>query len=303
MKADYIWMDGELVPFAEAKVHILNPTMHYGTGVFEGIRSYNTPKGAAVFRLKDHMKRFLNSIKIVGIRDFPFTFDELIEATFETLKKNNLSAGYIRPLMYMEGPLSLSLEDWIPHVSIAAWEWAPLLGEDSATKGVKVVVSSFTRHHPNVMMTKAKTSGNYVNSTLAKTLSVRLGFDEAIMLDPEGFVAECTGENLFIVRDNEIISPPTATILEGITRDSLIHLASDLGYNVREEPISRDQLYIADEVFLCGTAAEVVPVSEIDTRQIGDGQSGPVTRALQAAFKEILQAKEPYASEWLDFIP
>lgn len=303
MKADYIWMDGELVPFAEAKVHILNPTMHYGTGVFEGIRAYKTPKGAAVFRLKDHMKRFLNSAKIVGIQDFPYTFDELLEATFQTLKTNNLAACYIRPLMYMEGPLSLSLEDWTPHVSIAAWEWAPLLGEDSAAKGVKVMVSSFTRHHPNVMMTKAKTSGNYVNSTLAKTMSVRLGFDEAIMLDPQGYVAECTGENLFIVRDNTIISPPTAAILEGITRDSLIKLAGDLGYSVREEPIARDQLYIADEVFLCGTAAEVVPVAEIDTRRIGNGKAGPVTRTLQQAFGKVLQAEGSRSAEWLDFIP
>lgn len=308
MKSDYIWMDGELVPYDQATVHILNPTMHYGTGVFEGIRCYMTPSGPAVFRLRDHMARFLDSLQIVGILDYPYSLDQLVHAVHQTIRANGFSQCYIRPLVYMQGPLGLNLDGWRPATSIAVWEWAPFLGEDSAEKGVSVMVSSFTRHHPNVMMTKAKISGNYANSTLAKTLATRAGFDEAIMLDPQGYVAECSGENLFMVRDGVVYTPGRTTVLEGITRDSIITLVRDLGYPLVEEPISRDQLYIADELFLCGTAAEVVPVSSVDYRPIGkalhprrNGHAS-ITRQVQDAFHAAASGRGPRSAEWLDYV-
>ena len=248
MKSNYIWMDGELIPYERATVHFLTPTLHYGTGVFEGIRCYNTSKGPAVFRLRKHLDRFIKSILIAGIQDFAYTASQLYEAVHLTIRANGFSSCYIRPLVYMVGPLGLDLDAWEPAVGIAVWEWAPLLGDDSAERGVRMMVSSFTRHHPNVMMTKAKITGNYVNSTMAKTLAKRAGFDEAVMLDPTGYVAECTGENLFLVREGAIYTPPRTTILEGVTRDALITLALDLEIPVIEEQISRDQLYTADEV-------------------------------------------------------
>lgn len=302
MKSNYIWMDGELVPYEMATVHFLTPTLHYGTGVFEGIRCYSTSKGSAVFRLKPHLKRFIQSAKIAGIINFPYTQSQLYEAVHLTLRANGFSSCYIRPLIYMVGPLGLDLDDWQPAVGIAVWEWAPFLGEESAQKGVRMMVSSFTRHHVNVMMTKAKITGNYVNSTLAKTLAKRAGFDEAVMLDPSGYVAECSGENIFLVRDGVIYTPPRTTILEGITRDALLTLAGDLEIPFVEEQISRDQLYTADEIFVCGTAAEVVPVSEIDFRQIGSGKRGPVTRELQQAFRSVVEGNHARSYEWLDYV-
>jgi branched-chain amino acid aminotransferase len=302
MKSNYIWMDGELVPYERATVHFLTPTLHYGTGIFEGIRCYATAKGPAVFRLKPHLKRFVNSARIAGIRDFPYTEAQLHHAVHQTIRANGFSSCYIRPLVYMVGPLGLDLDDWEPAVGIAVWEWAPFLGEDSAERGVRMMVSSFTRHHPNVMMTKAKITGNYVNSTLAKTLAKRAGFDEAVMLDPAGFVAECSGENLFLVQDGVIYTPPRTTILEGITRDALITLAGDLEIPLVETQISRDQLYTADEIFVCGTAAEVVPVSEIDFRQIGSGKRGPITHQLQTAFRAAVRGEHARSYEWLDYV-
>ena len=302
MKSKYIWMDGEFVAYEDAKVHVLSPTLHYGTGIFEGIRCYDTPKGPAVFRLKDHLRRFAESARIVGLGELPFSQSELYRAVHQTIRCNGFAACYVRPLVHMEGPLGLSLDDWNPSVSISVWEWGPFLGAEARDKGVRLMVSSFTRHHPNVMMTKAKISGNYVNSTLAKTLAKRAGFDEAAMLDPEGYVAECSGENIFLVRDGVIYTPPRTTILEGITRDTIIHLARAHGYSVVEEPISRDQMYVADELFLCGTAAEVVPVREVDFRTIGDGQTWPVTRALQDAFFETVQGCNGRGHDWLDYV-
>jgi len=301
MRSDFIWMDGELVPFDQATVHVLTPTLHYGPGVFEGIRCYSTPDGPAVFRLREHLKRFVRSIHIMGIRDFPYTVDDLRQAVHQTIQANRLEACYIRPLMYLEGPLGLNLDASTPHVSIAVWEWGAYLG-DAIEKGARLMVASFTRLHPNAQMTKAKITGNYVNSMMAKTLALRMGFEEAVMLDPQGFVAECTGENLFIVRDGVIYTPPRTSILEGITRDAIITLARDLGYEVREEVISRDQLYIADEVFLCGTAAEVTPVVEVDTRTIGDGKVGPVARAVQQAFFATVQGRGKHSAAWLDYV-
>jgi len=302
MKSEFVWMDGELIPHDQAVVHILNPTMHYGTGIFEGIRCYETPRGPAVFRLRDHLIRFLNSIQIAGILDFPYSFEDLYSAVQKTIRANHFSSCYIRPLVYMKDSMSLNLDDWTIAVAISVWEWGLFLGEDSAERGVRAAVSSFTRHHANVMMTKAKISGNYVNSTLAKTVAMRSGFDEAIMLDPQGYVAECSGENLFIVRDGVIFTPPPTTILEGITRDTIINLARDLEYKVVEEPISRDQLYIANEVFLCGTAAEIVPVREVDFRKIGQKPRGPITEALQVEFSDLVQCKGERSNNWLDFV-
>jgi len=295
-------MDGELVPFERATVHVLNPTMHYGTGIFEGIRSYETPKGSAVFRLREHLQRFIQSAQVAGIRDYPYSVDDLYQAVHMTIQANGFIECYIRPLIYMQGPLTLDLDDWRPATSIAVWEWGPFLGKEAAENGVRMMVSSFTRHHPNVMMTKAKITGNYVNSTLAKTMAKRAGFEETVMLDPQGYVAECSGENLFLLRDGVIYTPPRATILEGITRDSLITLARDLGYTVAEEPVSRDQLYIAEEVFVCGTAAEVVPVVEIDFRCIGSGRPGGVTASLQRVFHETVRGRSRRSAEWLDYI-
>jgi branched-chain amino acid aminotransferase len=302
MRSKYIWMDGDLVPFEQATVHFLNPTMHYGTGVFEGIRCYETRRGSAVFRLKEHLQRFIDSAHIAGILDYPYSAGELYNAVHLTIRANGFAACYIRPMIYMTGPLTLTLDDWTPATGIAVWEWAPFLGKEAAEKGVRMMVSSFTRHHPNVMMTKAKISGNYVNSTLAKTFARRAGFDEAVMLDPQGYVAECTGENLFIVRDGVIYTPPRTTILEGITRASVITLARDLGYTVVEEPIARDQLYIADEIFVTGTAAELVPVGEVDFRRIGNGRRGPVTQAVQELFHETVRGLGARSHEWLDFV-
>ncbi|MFQ5943225.1 MAG: branched-chain amino acid transaminase [Anaerolineales bacterium] len=300
-KAEFIWMDGELVPHEQATIHFLAPALHYALGVFEGIRCYETENGPAVFRLADHLERFLDSIRVFGVKDFTYDLPTLREAVHETIRANGLSACYIRPLMFMaEGPLGLNLDEQRPSVGIAVWEWGTFLGEEALEQGVKMTVSSFTRHHPNVSMTKAKITANYANSVMAKTLAKRSGFDEAVMLDPQGFVAECTGENLFLVRDGVICTPPRATILEGVTRDSVITLANDLGYSVIEEPISRDQIYIADEVFVCGTAAEVTPVRELDFRPIGNGRRGPATQALQQAFFEVVRGSGERSAEWLD---
>lgn len=296
-----IWMDGELVPHNEATVHFLSPALHYGLAAFEGIRCYESDQGPAVFRLQEHLERFMDSALIFGILDFPYTFGELRRAVHDVISANKLKSCYIRPLIYMaDGPLGLNLDEMEPAVGIAVWEWGTFLGEEALEKGARLQVSSFTRHHPNVSMTKAKISGNYANSVMAKTLAARAGFDEAVMLDPSGFVAECTGENIFLVRDSTIYTPPRATILEGITRASIITIARDLGYEVIEETISRDQLYIADEIFLSGTAAECVAVSEIDYRPIGSGSMGQITREIQQSFFETVRGTGPRSDEWLD---
>ncbi|MGH2625226.1 MAG: branched-chain amino acid transaminase, partial [Anaerolineales bacterium] len=247
----FLWIDGELVPFEDATVHFLAPALHYGLAVFEGIRCYDTGQGPAVFRLRDHLQRLLDSVQIFGVRQFRYSLDELRQAVHQVVQANELPSCYIRPLVYMGGgPLDLDLDNKQASTGIAAWEWGTYLGDEALETGIRMMVSSYTRLHPNVNMTKAKIAGNYVNSVLAKTLAARSGFDEAVMLDPEGMVSECTGENLFLVRQGQIYTPPRATILEGITRDSLIVLAGDMGYGVREEPISRDQLYVADELFV-----------------------------------------------------
>src|SRR5581483_9204147 len=252
--AQYIWIDNELKNAAEGVVPFVNAGLHYGFSVFEGIRCYSTEQGPAVFRLEEHVDRLLDSARVVGFRDLPFTRDGLIDAIHKTIAANQFSSCYIRPLIYLDGAMNMVVDSGKPRLLIAVWEWSGFLGADARERGIRANISSFTRLHPNIMMTKAKVSGNYVGSILAKTESQRAGFDEAIMLDPQGYVAECTGENIFVVRKDIIYTVPRAAILEGITRDALITIAGDLGYAVIEEPISRDQLYIADEVFVCGTA-------------------------------------------------
>jgi branched-chain amino acid aminotransferase len=303
MESKYIWMDGKLVEFEKATIHFLTPALHYGAAVFEGIRAYATDKGPAVFRLKEHTERLIDSAKVLGFRGLPYTAEEIAEAIRLTVRANDMSECYIRPLLYMTGGgWNLNVDGGVASVSIAVWEWGNYLGEEALEKGIRANVSSFTRHQPNVMMTKAKIAGNYPNSILAKTESVRLGFDEAIMLNPQGFVAECTGENIFVVRKSKILTPPLVDILEGITRESLITIAEDMGYEVVETPISRDQLYVADEVFVCGTAAEVIGLSEIDFRTIGAGKTGPVTRDLQKAFHDVIRGKKPQYESWVDYV-
>lgn len=302
-ESKFIWMDGSLVEFEKATVPFLNTALHYGLGVFEGIRCYKADRGPAVFRLKEHMDRLVDSAKVLGFRSLPFTSAELCQAAKDTIRANGFSSCYIRPLVFHTSPNpTLNLDPGYARVGIATWEWGPYLGEEAAECGVRANVSSYTRHHPNVMMTKAKITGNYANSVLAKTESVRLGFEEAIMLDPQGYVAECTGENLFIVRKGVIYTPHTAAVLEGITRDTLVRLAEDAGIPVKETPISRDQLYICDEVFVCGTAAEVVAVTEIDFRTIGSGSMGPITRTLQRAFMDAVRGRHPRSEAWLDYV-
>jgi branched-chain amino acid aminotransferase len=303
MESKYIWMDGELVDFDKATVHILNPAMHYGAAVFEGIRAYNTPKGPAVFRLREHAERLLDSAKVFGVRKFAFSAEDIVKAVKETVQANGFTDCYIRPLLFLKGGAwNLNVDAGQPALAIAVWQWSNYLGEEALAKGIRANISSYTRHHPNVSMTKAKIAGNYVNSFLAKTESERLGFQEAIMLDPQGYVAECTGENLFMVRRGKLVTPATAPVLEGITRHTIHTIAKDLGYDVLEQPISRDQLYIAEEVFVCGTAAECIGLSEIDFRTIGDGKTGPVTRAIQNVYHDLIRGKVAKYEEWCDYV-
>jgi branched-chain amino acid aminotransferase len=303
MESKYIWMDGELIDFEKATVHILNPAMHYGAAVFEGIRAYNTPKGPAVFRLREHAERLLDSARVFGVRKFAFSAEEIVKAVKETVQANGFTDCYIRPLLFLKGGAwNLNVDAGQPALAIAVWQWSNYLGEEALAKGIRANISSYTRHHPNVSMTKAKIAGNYVNSFLAKTESERLGFQEAIMLDPQGYVAECTGENLFMVRRGKLVTPATAPVLEGITRHTIHTIAKDLGHDVLEQPISRDQLYIADEVFVCGTAAECIGLSEIDFRTIGDGKTGPITRAIQNVYHDLIRGKVAKYEEWCDYV-
>jgi len=299
----YIWMEGELRPSAEGVVPFVSAGLQYGFSVFEGIRCYTTDRGPAVFRLEQHVDRLLDSALVVGFRDLPYTKAQITEAIHQIIAANGFSACYIRPLIFLDSAMSMVVDAGKPRLFIAVWEWTAFLGAEAKEHGIRANISSITRLHPNIMMTKAKVSGNYVGSILAKTESQRLGFDEAIMLDPNGYVAECTGENIFVVRNGVIYTVPRGSILEGITRDSLITIARDMGYTVIEEPISRDQLYIADEVFVCGTAAEVVGLREIDFRTIGSGKTGPVTRELQHAFDELTGGRHARSAQWFSPVP
>jgi branched-chain amino acid aminotransferase len=295
-----MWLNGKLVPPSEARLDFLTPALHYGIAAFEGIRCYWTARGPAIFRLQDHLERLLHSARILGWRELPFGLEELARGCKDVVRESGFQECYIRPLIWLaEGGWNLTVDAGKAHAGIAVWEWKAYLGAQAVEQGVRANVSTFTRHHPNVMMTKAKISGNYPNSVLAKTESLRLGFDEAIMLDAQGMVAECTGENIFVVRKGRLYTPPPGAILEGITRDSVMTLARDLGYEVVEQPISRDQLYVADEVFVTGTAAEVIGLREIDFRAIGNGGGTPVTRALQQAYHAAVRGEHRRSEEWV----
>jgi len=301
--ARYIWIDDSLRPSSEGVVPFLSAGVQYGFSVFEGIRCYATDKGPAVFRLDEHAQRLLDSAHVVGFRELPVSLEQAKTAIHRTIAANEFSACYIRPMIFLDGALSMTVEAGKPRFMVAVWEWKTFFSAEAKERGIRANIASFTRHHPNITMTKAKVSGNYVSSILAKTESVRAGFDEAIMLGPDGYVAECTGENLFVVRNGTIYTSSKAGILEGITRDSLITIARDLHYEVVEEPISRDQLYIADEVFVCGTAAEVIALREIDFRTIGNGKAGPVTRALQKEFDLLTVGRHARSAQWLALVP
>ena len=300
-KADKIWMNGQLVDWDLANVHVLTHTLHYGNGVFEGIRAYETDNGPAVFRLTPHIERLFRSAKILCI-DIPYSVDELVDAVKETVNVNNLPSCYIRPLAYLSyGEMGLNPLPCSVDVAIATWPWGAYLGDEGINSGVRMMISSWQRHDPNAMPPAAKGCGHYINSQMAKVQAVRAGYDEAILLSPQGYVSECTGENLFLVRNGVIVTPPTsAGALEGITQDSVRQIALDLGIEYREGNILRSDLYTAEEAFLSGTAAEVVPIKSVDDREIGD--PGPVTRAIQERFFEAVRGKRPEYSDWNEYV-
>jgi len=302
-KLEKIWMDGKLIPWNEAKVSVLTHTLHYGLGIFEGIRCYQCDDGrSAVFRLKEHIDRFFDSAHIGGLK-MPFSKKEIVGACKETLRANGLKAGYIRPLAFIgEGVMGVYPGDNPIQVAIITWSWGAYLGEEALEKGIRAKFSSYTRHHVNVMMTKAKISGNYVNSVLAKREVIKLGYEEALMLDTEGYVSEGSGENIFIVKNGVIKTTPLTSILSGITRDSVIQIAKLRKIPVVEERFTRDELYTAQEAFFTGTAAEITPIREVDDRQIGEGKPGPITKELQAVFFDIVKGKNPEFREWLDYL-
>jgi len=299
-KTERVWHNGALVPWDAAQVHILTHTLHYGLGVFEGIRCYRADDGtSAVFRLREHVERLFHSAKIVEIA-MPYSRDQIESAIADTLRANRMSEGYIRPLVYLgAGAMGLLPKDNPTQVAIVVWPWGAYLGEEGLERGIRAKVSSYTRHHPNVSMTKSKTCGDYVNSILAKREVTRMGYDEAIMLDTHGLVAECSGENLFLVRRGVLKTPPLVSVLEGITRDSVIRIARDKGIEVIETALTRDELYCADEVFLTGTAAELTPVREIDDRVIGAGSRGPVTKTIQSTFFDAVKGRDRKYESWL----
>ena len=302
VKSNYTWINGEMIATDNATVPFLTSGFHYGLAIFEGIRAYKTPKGLAVFRLREHMQRFEDSSRIVGFRDLPKSVDEMMTAVCDTVRANGFGDCYIRPLLWLaDGGWSLTLDTGKAHVAVAVWEQSVYVAKP-ADQGLKACVSNFTRHHPNAMMTKAKVSGNYTNSILAKTDAQRNGFDEAILLDPEGYVAECTGANMFVVRNGHLITPPTDAILEGITRDTVVTLAKDLGIPVMESRLSRDHLYVVDEVFVCGTAAEVQGVTSIDGRKVGAGVPGPITGRLREAYLSAVRGAHVRSEGWLTVV-
>ncbi|AGW12139.1 branched-chain amino acid transaminase [Megalodesulfovibrio gigas] len=297
-KTPYIWFDGNLVPWDEAQVHVLTHALHYGVGVFEGIRAYNCGDCSAVFRLPEHVRRFFDSARILRMT-IPHSEQTITDAIVDTLKANNMKEGYIRPLSFFgAGAMGVLPKDNPVQTIIATWPWGAYLGEDALEKGIRVCTSSFTRHHVNVMMTKSKAVGNYVNSVLAKMEAVDDGYDEALMLDTNGYVSEASGANIFIVRRGIIKTTPLTSILEGITRDSLMVVAKAMGYTVVEQQFTRDELYVADEAFFCGTAAELTPIREVDRRQIGTGEF-PISRALQKEFFKVVQGQDPAYEGWL----
>lgn len=302
MKADKIWMDGKMVDWDKAQVHVCAHALHYGSGVFEGIRAYTTEKGTAVFRLKEHIDRLFNSAKILKM-NIPYTKEQIRQAIKDTIKINKLKSCYIRPLIY-RGFQELGINPFKCPVNcaIAVWEWGAYLGEEAIVNGIKTKISSYARSYINSTSQKAKICGNYINSIFANMEALEAGVDEAILLDTRGYVTEGSGENIFWIRNGVIYTTPTATVLEGITRDSVIKIAQDMGYQVQEKYTCRDELYISDEVFFTGTAAEVTPIKEIDKYQIGEGKRGPVTEKIQEKYFAIVKGKDQKYLDWLDYI-
>lgn len=302
-EAKSIWMDGKLIPWKEANVHVLTHTLHYGNGVFEGTRAYKTEKGMAVFRLGDHTKRLLNSAKIVAI-DVPYTQKELEVAQIDLLRDNAFqSNAYLRPLVYLGyGAMGVYHKNAPVNVAIAAWEWGAYLGDEGLEKGIRVKTASFVRNSTKSLFGKAKASGNYLNSQMAKYEAIECGYEEALLLDDNGMVAEGSGECFFIVRNGVIITPPSDSALESITQDSVITIAKDLGYKVERRNITRDEVYIADEAFFTGTAAEVTPIRELDARIIGNGKRGEITHKLQNAYFDVVQGRNLKYAHWLTYI-
>ena len=296
-----IWMDGEMVPWREAKVHVLTHTLHYGLGVFEGVRAYKTPdNGTCIFRLKEHTDRLFRSAHILAM-PMPFDKETLNEAQKAVVRENGLEEGYLRPMcFYGSEGMGLRADNLRTHVMIAAWEWPSYMDPEARDRGIKVRTSSFTRHHVNIAMCKAKANGNYINSMLALREALDSGAEEALLLDNEGYVAEGSGENVFIIRDDKIYTPELTSCLEGITRDAIFTLAAELGYQIREKRITRDEVYVADEAFFTGTAAEVVPIRELDGRIIGSGARGPLTEKLQTMYFDTVRGNRSENSEWLE---
>ena len=295
-----IWADGEMVAWRDAKVHFLTHTLHYGLGVFEGVRAYHCERrGTCIFRLQEHTDRLFRSAKILAL-DMPWSKAVLFDAQCAVIRENDLHEAYIRPSCFLgsEG-MGLRADALQTHCMIASWEWPSYMDPDALNRGIVVRTSSFTRHHVNITMCKAKANGNYINSIMALREALRSGAEEALLLDPEGYVAEGSGENFFMVRDGVIYTPELTSCLDGITRDTVIRLAEDLGYEVREKRITRDEVYIADEAFFTGTAAEVLPIRELDDRPIGDGSRGPVTEALQGAFFDVVRGRNERYAHWL----
>lgn len=298
----FIWYDGQLVPWRDATTHVLTHTLHYGMGVFEGVRAYKAGKGTAIFRLREHTERLLNSAYIFKMK-MPYDRDTLMEAQREVVRANNLESCYIRPIVfYGSEAMGIAATAISVHVAVAAWPWGAYLGDDGMRNGIRVKTSSFTRHHVNINMCRSKSVGTYTNSILAHQEVAHDGYDEALLLDVDGYVAEGAGENIFIVKKGKLYTPDLTSCLEGITRDSILTLAKESGLEVIEKRITRDEVYCADEAFFTGTAAEVTPIRELDTRTIGSGTRGPITTQLQQAFFDCVGGKHPKHSDWLDYV-
>ena len=297
-----IWLDGEMVPWREAKTHVLTHTLHYGMGVFEGVRAYKTERGTAIFRLEDHTDRLFRSAHILNMA-MPYDKATLNEVQRAVVRDNGLESAYIRPMcFYGSEGMGLRADNLQVHVMVAAWSWGAYLGAEGMEKGIRIHTSSYTRHHVNITMCKAKANGNYMNSMLALQEAVGCGYDEAMLLDPEGYVAEGSGENIFIVRDGIIYTPDLTSALDGITRNTILELAAEIGVPVREKRITRDEVYIADEAFFTGTAAEVTPIREVDNRAIGAGSRGPITEQLQSMYFDQVMGRRETHPEWLAYV-
>ena len=297
-----IWFDGEMVPWREAQVHVLTHTLHYGLGVFEGVRAYDAEKGTAIFRLQAHTDRLFDSAKILGM-NMPFDKQTLLDAQHAVVRENGLKSAYLRPMcFYGSEGMGIRADNLKVHTIVAAWEWGSYLGEDGMTKGIRIKTSSLTRHHVNISMCKAKANGHYINSILALQEAMADGYDEALLLDVEGFVAEGSGENIFIIKNGVIYTPELTSALAGITRDTINHLADDLGYQVKEKRITRDEVYVCDEAFFTGTAAEVTPIRELDNRTIGNGSRGPITEEIQTRYFDLVHGRLNKYHDWLDYI-